>query len=96
MINLDMVGVNTGLRANGASELIGLAKTVAPSINTFGETANSDHAASAAAKVPVLFFTRGIEPNYHSPNDRQVNAQLLREPVQILLDVLERLLSPNA
>ncbi|MBD1911097.1 M28 family peptidase [Leptolyngbya sp. FACHB-16] len=96
MLNLDMVGVNAGLQASGTSELTRLATTVNPSISIFGEAGGSDHASFAAVDVPVLFLTRGMEPNYHSPNDRQVNAQLLSETAQITLDVLNRLLTPNA
>lgn len=96
MLNFDMVGVNVGLKAGGASELVNLAKTADASIATFSETRASDHAAFAAADVPVLFFTRGMEPNYHSPNDQQVNAQLLSETTRISIDVLERLLTSNS
>ena len=54
---------------------------------------DSDHAAFASANVPVLFFTRGMEPNYHSPRDQQVSAELLNATTQISINLLNRLLA---
>lgn len=96
MLNFDMVGVNDGLQVSGAAALTQLAAAVDAAIMTVGENGNSDHAAFAAANVPVLFFTRGMEPNYHSPRDRQVTAELLNQTTQIALALLNRLLSSRA
>lgn len=93
MLNFDMVGVNDGLQVSGASALTQLATAVDASITTVGESPDSDHAAFASANVPVLFFTRGMEPNYHSPRDQQVSAELLNATTQISISLLNRLLA---
>ncbi|MBW4467091.1 MAG: M28 family peptidase [Pegethrix bostrychoides GSE-TBD4-15B] len=104
MFNFDMVGVNADLQVSGTAQLTQLATDLAKtelaktgaSIQTIDAAGASDHAAFAAADVPVLFFTRGLEPNYHSPHDRQVNAQLLNQTTQFAIAVLERLLASNS
>lgn len=94
MLNFDMVGVNDTLRVGGTSSLTALAQTADRSISTLlGGAGGSDHASFAAASVPVLFFYRGQEPNYHSPNDKQVDPKLLDETAQVGLDVVKRLLT---
>ena len=93
MLNFDMVGVNDNLRVGGASSLTAQAKAVDSSISTFEANGGSDHASFAAADVPVMFFYRGQEPNYHSPNDKQVDPKLLDETVQVGLKVVQRLLN---
>lgn len=94
MLNFDMVGVNDTLRVGGTSSLTALAHTADRSISTLlGAAGGSDHASFAAASVPVLFFYRGQEPNYHSPNDKQVDPKLLDETAQVGLDVVKRLLT---
>ena len=92
MLNFDMVGVNDNLGVGGTPSLTALTKSTDRSISTFGSTNGSDHASFAAAKVPVLFFYRGQEPNYHTPNDKQVDPKLLDETVRVGLDVVKRLL----
>ena len=93
MLNFDMVGVNDGLKVSGASSLIAIAQETDRSIDDIGATGGSDHVPFIQAETPVLFFTRGLEPNYHTPNDRQVNPKLLDETVQIGLNVIEQLLT---
>ncbi len=96
MLNFDMVGVNNQLRVGGTSSLTALTKAADPSIQTFQTDAGSDHAPFAAAGVPVLFFYRGQEPNYHTPNDKEVDPRLLDETARVGLDVVKRLLASNS
>lgn len=96
MLNFDMVGVNNQLRAGGESSLTALAKAAEPSLFTFQTDGGSDHAPFAAADVPVLFFYRGQEPNYHTPKDKEVDAKLLDETVRVGLDVVKQLLTSNS
>lgn len=96
MFNFDMVGVNDQLQVGGSKSLTALTKAANPQVSTFsGGRGGSDHASFASVGVPVLFFYRGQEPNYHSPNDKQVNPRLLDETAQVGLDVLQKLLSSS-
>jgi Zn-dependent M28 family amino/carboxypeptidase len=90
MLNFDMVGVNDQLRVGGASSLTALAKAADPEISTLQSNDSSDHAPFAAAGVPVLFFYRGQEPNYHGPNDKQVDPRLLDETIRVGQEVVKR------
>jgi Zn-dependent M28 family amino/carboxypeptidase len=90
MLNFDMVGVNDQLRVGGTSSLTALALAADPEISTFQTNSGSDHASFAAAGVPILFFYRGQEPNYHSPKDKQVDPRLLDETVQVGQEVIKR------
>ncbi len=92
MLNFDMVGVNNNLGVGGTPTLTALAKTAKSSITTFRSYAGSDHAPFAAVNVPVLFFYRGQEPNYHTPNDKQVDPKLLNETASVGVDIVKRLL----
>lgn len=92
MLNFDMVGVNENLRVGGAPSLTALAQEADRSISTFQANGGSDHATFARAGVPVLFFYRGQEPNYHTPNDKQVDPKLIDETARVGLDVVKRLL----
>lgn len=95
MMNFDMVGVNNQLQIGGTSSLTGLAKVVEPKVELFGGSAangGSDHASFAAKGVPILFFYRGYEANYHTPNDKTVDPKLLDETTQVGLDIVRRLL----
>lgn len=96
MLNFDMVGVNNQLRVGGTQPLTALAQTVNLGVTTFGSRGGSDHASFASAGVPVLFFYRGQEPNYHSPNDKQVDPRLLDQTIQAGLEIVQRLLGPEA
>lgn len=92
MLNFDMVGVNNKLLVGGTDSLTTLAQVANPQVSTFGGRGGSDHVPFAQKNVPVLFFYRGQEPNYHSPNDRQVDSKLLDETTQSGLNVVKRLL----
>jgi aminopeptidase YwaD len=98
MMNFDMVGVNNQLQIGGTSSLTGLAKVVEPNVELFSGSAvngGSDHASFAAKGVPILFFYRGYEPNYHTPNDKTVDPKLLDETTQTGLDIVRRLLQSS-
>lgn len=91
MLNFDMVGVNDKLLVGGTKALTKLAQATDTDISTFGGQGGSDHAPFARAGVPVLFFYRGQEPNYHTPNDKAVSARLLDETIEVGLNVLNEL-----
>ncbi len=91
MLNFDMVGVNDRLLVGGTQSLTKLAKSTNPTIATFGNPGGSDHASFSSAGVPVLFFYRGEDPNYHSPGDRQVDAKLLEETAQLGFDLANKI-----
>jgi len=95
MMNFDMVGVNPQLRVGGTPSLTRLVRWAAPGVSIFGSHSGSDHASFASAGVPVLFFYRGQEPNYHSPQDRAVNPKLLNETTQAGLNIIQRLLTSD-
>ncbi|MBW4649563.1 MAG: M28 family peptidase [Kastovskya adunca ATA6-11-RM4] len=92
MLNFDMVGINDGLRVGGTDSLTALVRETEHPISTIGATGGSDHMPFEQAQVPVLFFTRGMEPNYHQPTDLQVQPRLLDETVQVGLDTVKQLL----
>lgn len=96
MLNFDMVGVNSRLEVSGADSLTRLVKSGGGAIALGSASGGSDHVPFDNAGVPILFFNRGIEPNYHTPNDRQVNSQLLNETAQVAMGILERLFTPNS
>ena len=91
MMNFDMVGVNERLSVSGPSSLTALAQDADPSIATLGGSGGSDHVPFANAQVPILFFTRGLEPNYHKPDDVQVEPRLLNETAEVGLRIVEHL-----
>jgi aminopeptidase YwaD len=94
MFNFDMVGVNDRLLIGGSNSLRSRVKQLDPSLTARG-SASSDHASFAAKKVPILFFYRGSDPNYHSPNDRVVNPKLLNDTIQTALESAQRVLQPD-
>ena len=91
MMNFDMVGVNERLSVSGSPALTALAQNADRSIATLGGSGGSDHVPFANADVPVLFFTRGLDPNYHKPSDVQIEPRLLDETVEVGLTVVEHL-----
>jgi len=91
MLNFDMVGVNPQLMASGTPQLTTQVKAAQSGLSTSESYSGSDHASFIAAKVPVLFFHRGREPNYHTPNDKQVDPNLLDETVNVGLEIVEQL-----
>lgn len=93
MLNFDMVGINDRLLVGGTESLTKLAKTTNPQISTFGSRGGSDHASFADAGVPVLFFYRGQDPNYHQPGDKQVDSRLIDETARLGFDLASKILS---
>ena len=91
MLNFDMVGVNDRLLVGGTQSLTKLAKSTNPEITTFGGRGGSDHASFASAGVPVLFFYRGEDPNYHSPGDKQIDSKLLEQTAQLGFDLANKI-----
>lgn len=91
MLNFDMVGVNDRLLVGGTQSLTKLAKSTNPEITTFGGRGGSDHASFANAGVPVLFFYRGEDPNYHSPGDKQVDSKLIEQTAQLGFDLANKI-----
>ncbi len=87
MVNLDTVGLNDKLLAGGTPELTAIAHAIDPKIVQFRTNAPtsglSDHTPFEAANIPVLFFTRGLEPTMHTPQDTAVEPQLLDHTVAI-------------
>lgn len=92
MLNFDMVGINNELKVAGDAALTVLVRQASPSVATFGAAVGSDHVPFALANVPTLFFTRGLDPNYHSPKDRAIETQLLTKTTEIGLDAIARIL----
>ncbi len=96
MFNFDMVGVNDRLLVGGTESLTKIAKATNPKITTFGNPGSSDHASFSSANVPVLFFYRGEDPNYHSPGDKQVDSRLLDQTAQLGFDLANKIQKLNA
>ncbi|WP_230842323.1 M28 family peptidase [Gloeobacter morelensis] len=94
MLNFDMVGLNQKLLVGGTPELVALVEKSVPAVEKLRPSNASDHASFAAAKVPVLFFYRGQDPNYHQPGDKQVDPQLLEATVEAALGTVGALLPP--
>jgi aminopeptidase YwaD len=92
MMNFDMVGVNKELGIGGTESLTSSVSKLDPKLKMLGASSGgSDHASFARAGVPVLFFFRGIETNYHTPNDKIVDPKLLEETTQVGLDAVTSL-----
>jgi aminopeptidase YwaD len=90
MMNFDMVGVNKELGIGGTESLTSSVRKLDPKLKMLGASSGgSDHAPFARAGVPVLFFFRGIDPNYHTPNDKIVDPKLLEETTKVGLDALK-------
>ena len=96
MLNFDMVGVNDGLKVSGAASLTDIAQEADQTVDHIGSAGGSDHVPFSEAEIPILFFTRGLDSNYHSPNDVQFDSSLLNETVQLGLDVVEQLLTAES
>lgn len=95
MINLDMVGVdvNGSLGIGGSSELRALVDCAAVQAVCGGAPGGgSDHVPFAQAGVPVLFFFRGLDPNYHRPTDTIADPRLMAQTGRVVQGVLGRLL----
>jgi Iap family predicted aminopeptidase len=95
MLNLDMVGVNVNgtLGIGGSGELRALADCNALQVACGSAPGGgSDHVPFAQAGVPVLFFFRGLDPNYHRPTDTLADPVLMAQTGQVVRGILERLL----
>ncbi|MBD1843266.1 M28 family peptidase [Cyanobacteria bacterium FACHB-63] len=91
MFNFDMVGINDRLLIGGSAELRSQLKQLNSNVPTWTNS-SSDHASFAAKGVPVLFFYRGSDPNYHSPTDRSTNASSLNDTLQTALASINQVL----
>ncbi|MBW4417795.1 MAG: M28 family peptidase [Myxacorys californica WJT36-NPBG1] len=99
MLNFDMVGVNEQLQLGGSPSLTAISAAQIPgstksksSIPQSVVNGGSDHASFAAKNVPVLFFYRGSDPNYHTPNDKVIDSKLLTETTQTATDIVQQIL----
>lgn len=76
MLNFDMEGVGNTWNLIGDPSMVDLGRSVATRLgiaavpSQLPAGAGSDHASFEAAGVPVLFFYRSDDPNYHTANDR--------------------------
>lgn len=91
MLNFDMVGVNDRLLVGGTESLTKIAQAANPNISTFRSGGESDHASFASAGVPVLFFYRGQDPNYHKPSDKRADSRLIDETAQLGFDIANKI-----
>jgi aminopeptidase YwaD len=92
MFNFDMVGINDRLLIGGSDQLRAQVKQLgSTALDSFSD--RSDHASFAAKGVPVLFFYRGSDPNYHSPRDRITAPNALNNTVQAALKSLYQTLN---
>ncbi|MDT7920111.1 MAG: M28 family metallopeptidase [Meiothermus sp.] len=95
MLNLDMVGVdvNGSLGIGGSQELRALADCNALQVACGSAPGGgSDHVPFAQAGVPVLFFFRGLDPNYHRPTDTVADPVLMAQTGRLVQGILQRLL----
>jgi aminopeptidase YwaD len=91
MMNFDMVGINDPLIVQGSPALFPAAKAITSNVSS-SIMGNSDHASFNSQRVPVLFFHRGIEPNYHTPNDKTINSKLVADTQQMALRIIQQIL----
>jgi aminopeptidase YwaD len=96
MLNFDMVGVNDQLFVGGTESLVALAQKTNPKISKIRDTGASDHESFARAGVPVLFFYRGQDPNYHSPTDTVVDPKLLNATAEAAQSIMRYEFEPAA
>ncbi|MBE9013477.1 M28 family peptidase [Pseudanabaenaceae cyanobacterium LEGE 13415] len=91
MLNFDMVGVNDRLLLDGSGTMTSIAQSITGDVNSsrFG---GSDHASFKSKNVSTLFFFRGKDPNYHSPNDKTVDPRLLKETQDEALKIVQKVL----
>ena len=89
MLNFDMVGVNDQLFVGGTESLIALAQKTNPKLSKIRDTGASDHEPFARAGVPVLFFYRGEDPNYHSPTDTEIDPKLVQATAEVGQSIMQ-------
>ena len=92
MLNFDMVGVKEGLAVGGSPKIVEVVQSIDPKIDSFNDFSGSDHAPFYAAGVPVAFYWRGYDPNYHLPGDLKVDPALLDETARVGLETVKRIL----
>ena len=102
MINVDMVTVGNDFYVGGSPDLVKIGLTAAVNAGAGNVqvvpaslAGSSDHASFEAIGVPVLFFNRESDPNYHQPGDTfdQVKPDRLLQvgrTVTQIIDVLAR------
>lgn len=95
MLNFDMVAINDKLLVGGNKQITGLAQKVDRKITSIGDSGRSDHHSFATAGVPVIFFYRGQDPNYHSPGDTKADPKLMDETVQVAQSLVRELLEAH-
>ncbi len=103
MFNLDMVTTGQTLTVAGSKNLADIARTVVVNqgyrdteIRTStASDGSSDHASFAQANIPVLFFNRQSDPNYHRSSDTidKFTSKPLEQVAQIMQATLKQLLS---
>ncbi|RJF72989.1 M28 family peptidase [Deinococcus cavernae] len=94
MLNFDMVGVDVQpLQATGSRALVNAAQAVSGVDLREGQESGSDHVPFQQQNVPVLFFHRGLDANYHQPGDRVLDPQLIRATVAAGLEVAQAVLA---
>lgn len=100
MINIDMISVGPNFYVGGVPELtkVGLAAAVeagAGNVQVIPPNLSgaSDHYAFQEAKMPVLFFNREDDPNYHKPGDTadKVPPDRLAQVGKIVIKVIDGL-----
>lgn len=90
MLNFDMVGINDRLLISGSAKLRSRVEPLTATLSD-ATSGSSDHASFAAKGVPVLFFYRGDDPNYHLPSDRTTQAAALTDTLKTALTVINQL-----
>ncbi|MFC4637209.1 M28 family peptidase [Deinococcus hohokamensis] len=93
--------------ASDADDLIAAARAARPALRvfedapastrvTFGRVpvvrGRSDHVSFKAIGLRTLFLHRGKDAQYHAPGDRQLNAGLVRQTSEVVLDVVGEVL----
>jgi Zn-dependent M28 family amino/carboxypeptidase len=91
MVNFDMVGVNEQLAIEASSTLKSFAK-LPPNNPPAYLMGSSDHAWFKTKQVPILFFYRGMEPNYHKPTDQAADPRLIQNTKDQAITVIKQIL----
>lgn len=95
MLNFDMVGVPaTPLKIAGDVDVIRTAQTAVPGLGAFTEdppggvqdfgrsgylTGRSDHVPFKGLRIRTLFFHRGLDAHYHTPQDTRPDLALVQD-----------------
>jgi hypothetical protein len=92
MVNFDMVGINKELWVSGSDKFVSLALLLDGVTDTFEDEGNSDHASFEGADIPVLYFTRGLHKDYHSPGDNHIDLSALNETICVGIEAIAQIL----